>query len=65
MRSSRVRKVGEGGGNRHEEIGIPMLRSHEKGDRFCKEMVKKIMSGSRKTEFELDQNGLLCRSVRL
>ena len=42
-----------------------MLRSHQKGDWFCKEMVKKITYGSRKTEFELDQNGILCRSVRL
>ena len=28
-------------------------------------MVKKITSGSRKTEFKLDQNGILCRLVRL
>ena len=44
-----------------KEIDIPMLRSHQKGDRFCKEMVKRVMSGSRKTEFQLDQNGILCR----
>ena len=48
-----------------KEIDIPILRSHQKGDRFCKAMVRKIMSRSRKTEFELDQNGILCRSVRL
>ena len=48
-----------------QEIDIPMLRSQQKEDQFCKEMVKKIMSGSRKIEFELDQNGILCRSVRL
>ena len=28
-------------------------------------MVKKIRSRSKRTEFELDQNGILCRSVRL
>ena len=48
-----------------KEIDIPMLRSHQKGDRFCKEMVKKIMSRSRKTEFELDQKRMLYRSVSL
>ena len=48
-----------------KEIDIPMLKSQQKGDWFCREMVKKIMSESRKTEFKLDQNGLLCRSERL
>ena len=48
-----------------KEIDTPMLRSDQKGDQFCKEMVKKIMSRSRKTEFKLDQNGILCRLVRL
>ena len=48
---------------KQKEIDIPMLRSHQKGDRFCKEMVKKIMSRSIKTEFQLDQNGILCRSL--
>ena len=47
------------------EIDIPMLRSHQKGDWFSKEMVKKVMSGSVKTEFNLDQNGILCRLVSL
>ena len=48
-----------------KEIDIPMLRSHQKGDQFCKEMVKKITSRSRKKEYKLDQNGILCRSVGL
>ena len=48
-----------------KEIDITMLRSHQKGDQLCREMVKKVMSGSRKTEFELDPNGICCRSVRL
>ena len=48
-----------------KEIDIPMLRSHQKRDLFCKEMVKRVMSGSRKIEFKLDQNGILCSSVRL
>ena len=42
-----------------------MLRSLQKKDRFCKDMVKKVESGSVKTEFEIDQNGILCRAVRL
>ena len=48
-----------------KEIDIPVLRSHQKVDQFCKEMVKKIMSGSKKTKFKLDQNGILCRLVRV
>ena len=48
-----------------KEIDIPMLRSHQKEDQFCKERVKKVTSGSMKTEFDIDQNGILCRSVRL
>ena len=48
-----------------KEIDIPMLRSHQKEDWFCKEMVKKVTSRSMKTEFDLDQNGILCRLVRL
>ena len=46
-----------------KEIDIPMLRSQQKGDWFCKEMVKTVTSGSRKTEFKLDQNGILCKWV--
>ena len=48
-----------------KEIDIPRLRSQRKGDWFCKEMIKKVMSGSIKTELNLDQNGILCRLVRL
>ena len=46
-------------------IDIPMLRSHQSEDRFCKDMVKKVASRSVKTEFDIDQNGILCRTVRL
>ena len=49
----------------HKELDIPMLRSHQKGDKFYKNMVKKIASRSTKTEFDVDQNGILCRSIRL
>ena len=38
----------------HKEIDIPMLRSHQREDRFCKDMVKKVASGSVKTEFNID-----------
>ena len=49
----------------HKEIDIPMLRSYQKENRFCKDMVKKVASRSAKTEFDIDQNGILCRLVRL
>ena len=49
----------------HKELDIPLLRSHQKGDEFCNNMVNKLNSGIRTTEFDVDQNGILCRSVRL
>ena len=49
----------------HKELYIPLLRLHQKGDKFCKNMVNKITSESETTEFDADQNGILCRLVRL
>ena len=49
----------------HKVLDIPLLRSHQKGDEFCKNMVSKLNTGNRTTEFDVDQNGILCRSVWL
>ena len=49
----------------HKVLDIPLLRSHQKEDEFCKNMVNKLNTRNRTTEFDVDQNGILCRSVRL
>ena len=49
----------------HEVLDIPLLRLHQKGDEFCKNMVHKLNTGNRTTEFDVDQNGILCWLIRL
>ena len=38
----------------HKVLDIPLLRSHQKGDEFYKNMVSKLNTGNRATEFDVD-----------